>query len=61
MNPARALTSAAVAEPETVSYTQEDLQGMTIAQIKALAVEQGYTITKTRKDDIIAEFLEAQG
>lgn len=34
---------------------------MTIAQIKALANELGYTITATKKADIIAEFLTAQG
>lgn len=33
---------------------------MTIAQIKALASELGYTITESRKADIIAEFLEQQ-
>lgn len=33
---------------------------MTIAQIKALAVELGYSITKNRKADIIAEFLAQQ-
>ena len=33
---------------------------MTIAQIKALADELGYTITESRKADIIAEFLEQQ-
>lgn len=30
---------------------------MTIAEIKALAVELGYTITASRKADIIAEFM----
>ncbi len=34
---------------------------MTIAQIKALAAERGYTITATRKADIIAEFVEQEG
>lgn len=34
---------------------------MTIAQIKSLAVDLGYSITATRKADIIAEFLEQQG
>lgn len=34
---------------------------MTIAEIKALASALGYSITKTRKADIIAEFLEQQG
>ena len=33
---------------------------MTIAEIKALAAELGYSITKTRKAEIIAEFLEQQ-
>lgn len=33
---------------------------MTIAEIEELATELGYTITKTLKDDIIAEFLEQQ-
>lgn len=34
---------------------------MTIAEIKSLANELGYSITKTKKADIIAEFLEQQG
>lgn len=34
---------------------------MTIANIKSLAVELGYSITKTLKADIIEEFLEQQG
>lgn len=33
---------------------------MTIAEIKALADELGYSITKTRKADIIGEFLAQQ-
>lgn len=33
---------------------------MTIAEIKALANELGYTITETKKADIIAEFLAQQ-
>ena len=33
---------------------------MTIAEIKALAGELGYSITKTRKSEIIEEFLEQQ-
>ena len=33
---------------------------MTIAEIKALASEMGYSITKTKKADIIAEFLTQQ-
>ena len=33
---------------------------MTVANIKSLATELGYSITKTLKADIIAEFLEQQ-
>lgn len=33
---------------------------MTIPEIKALAVELGYSITKTKKAEIIAEFLAQQ-
>ena len=33
---------------------------MTIAEIKALAAELGYSISKTLKADIIAEFLVQQ-
>ena len=33
---------------------------MTISEIKALASELGYSITKTRKAEIIAEFLGQQ-
>lgn len=33
---------------------------MTIAQIRELAAERGYTITSSLKADIIAEFLEQQ-
>ena len=45
---------------EEGTYTQEELETMTIDQIKALATELGYTITKTLKADIIAEFLTQQ-
>lgn len=34
---------------------------MTIAEIKSLAAERGYSITKTLKADIIQQFLEEQG
>jgi hypothetical protein len=33
---------------------------MTISEIKALAAELGYSITRTRKAEIISEFLEQQ-
>ena len=42
------------------TLSESELQALTIAQIKAVAAEKGYTITKTRKADIIAEFLTQQ-
>lgn len=47
-------------ENTQTTYTQEELEDMTIAQIEALAEELGYTITKTLKADIIDEFLAQQ-
>lgn len=41
--------------------SESDLNALTIAQIKTLAAERGYTITVSKKADIIAEFLEQQG
>lgn len=40
--------------------TEETLSAMTVAQIKTLADERGYTITATKKADVIAEFLAQQ-
>lgn len=34
---------------------------MTVAEIKALASELGYSVTETKKADIIMEFLTQQG
>jgi len=42
------------------SLSESELQALTIAQLKAVAAEKGYTITKTRKADIIAEILAQQ-
>lgn len=42
-------------------YTQEELQTMTVNDIKAIAGSRGYTITKVVKADVIAQFLEQQG
>lgn len=44
----------------SAAFTAEDLNAMTVAEIKSLANDMGYTITATRKADIIAEFLEHQ-
>ena len=48
-------------EPVRDSYTSEELNAMTVDQIKAVAAAKGYTITKTAKAEIITEFLAAQG
>lgn len=45
---------------EDGTFTEEELTALTIAKIKALAKEKGYTITATKKADIIAEFLAQQ-
>ena len=42
------------------AYTAESLNDMTISEIKALADELGYSITATKKADIISEFLAQQ-
>ncbi len=42
------------------TYTEEELNALTIDQIKTIATAKGYTITKTVKAEIIAEFLAAQ-
>lgn len=34
---------------------------MTIAEIKALSAQLGYSVTKAKKADIITEFLEQEG
>lgn len=41
-------------------YTAEDLEGLTISQIRSLADKLGYAVTKTKKADIINEFLAEQ-
>ena len=41
--------------------SESELNALTIAQLKAIAAEKGYTLTKTKKADIIQEILTAQG
>ena len=41
--------------------TQEELEALTIAQIRAIAREKGYTLSGATKADLIASFLTAQG
>lgn len=42
-------------------YSAGDLDALTISEIKSLATAYGYSISKTKKADIIAEFLAQQG
>lgn len=52
------------AEADTDSddvLSEEELNALTVAQLKAIAAEKGYTITATRKADIIAEILAQEG
>jgi hypothetical protein len=44
-----------------VKYSEDELNSMTVAQIKQLAAENGYTLTKSLKADIIEEFITQQG
>lgn len=48
------------ADPVKSSYTQAELEALTVDQIKALAGQKGYEITKTTKAEIITEFLAVQ-
>lgn len=48
-------------EPVKSKYTNEELNAMTVDEIKAIAAAKEYTITKTVKAEIIAEFLAQQG
>ena len=41
--------------------SESELSALTIAQIKAIAAELGYTITARTKAAIIEQFLEQQG
>lgn len=45
---------------DDTEYTQEQLEAMTIEQIRTIANARGYTITETTKANIITEFLTQQ-
>lgn len=55
-----AAASLEYVEVEKTTYTEEELNALTIEKIKGLAAYKGYTITATTKAEIIAEFLAAQ-
>lgn len=47
--------------PQPKTYTAEELNGMTISEIKSLAGGLDYSVTATKKADVVAEFLKEQG
>lgn len=53
-----------VAQEEKINdlgyYTYDDLNAMTVKEIKAIAEKKGISISKTIKDDVINEFLLQQ-
>ena len=48
-------------ETDDTKLTEEVLSAMTIAQIKDAANKKCYTLEGSRKSELIASFLEAQG
>ena len=44
---------------EDSTIEQSELEALTVAQLRAFAEDQGVTLTKTKKADIIAEILAA--
>lgn len=47
-------------EDYQTTYTESELNALTIEQIKTIAAAKNYTITKSTKSEIIAEFIAAQ-
>lgn len=43
------------------SLSEEELNQLTMAQIRAIAAEKGYQVSGSTKAALIAAFLEAQG
>lgn len=41
-------------------YTYDELDNMTVKRIRQLALDMGFEITKSSKDDVINEFLSKQ-
>lgn len=49
-----------MADSSDYHYTENELSAMTVAKIKGIASDRGYSMTKTLKADVIAEFLAQQ-
>lgn len=54
------ITFAEADTDEDESLSESELRALTIAQIKAIAIEKGYEITGRTKAELITAFLAAQ-
>ena len=54
------ITAAEADSDSSGTLSEEELQALTIAQLREIAAELGYTITATRKAAIINEILTQQ-
>ena len=54
------ITAADADSDSDGTLSESELQALTIAQLRQVAAEKGWTITATRKADIIAEILAQQ-
>lgn len=41
-------------------YTEEELSGMSVKEIRKLAEDMGFSIKKTAREDVVNEFIEKQ-
>lgn len=57
---AASAASANYVEVEKTTYTEDELNALTVAQIEGLAAYKGYTLSGSNKAEKIASFLEAQ-
>ncbi len=57
--PVAAPTDAEIDTDEDGTLTEDELNALTVAQLKAYAAEKGITLTATKKAEIIAEILTA--
>jgi len=55
------MTAAKADTDEDGTLSESELQALTVAQLREIAAEKGYTLTTTRKADIITEILAQQG
>lgn len=54
------MTAAAADTDTDGELSEEELNALTIAQLREVAADMGITLTATKKADIVAEILAAQ-